>query len=559
MYQIDLHCKIACRFHKQLMSRSGRPGAFFCMLLLLVFSSVITAQAETNACLICHAYPASDFSPAHDFATSSCFSCHLGDQTASELPQAHDNLITKPGDLHKDRTICAACHPRQAGNVMNSLMNSGKGLVHKTRVALGEGENLQIETDLESLSDSPADSMVRKLCARCHLANASTHPIVDATQARGGGCSACHINRREEKRHPSLTVKIEDARCFGCHSRSGRISMNYVGLAEVDPDPAQSNTELLRLTDGRTVMQRANDIHHQAGMSCIDCHTSIGLMGGGDNSGFKHQAVDIQCSDCHQASAARVSRENWPDNHTEMQRYLKASSQSDRTVPLTRRYTTPLWNIEIHEDGSRLLHPKLGGPALPIPDYKTESHPNQAQHERLTCSACHTQWAPLCYGCHSTYDPASKQWDHLRQQETAGRWTETRWDVRAELPPLGVDGENKIRPVSPGMVMMVDHPDWEQTLFKRLFALSEPHTTGPSRSCESCHRNSSALGLGQGVLKKSESEWSFQPLRQILQDGLPADAWTSMDGKLKGQSSGDDIRPLNRQEIQTILNADIGQ
>ncbi|MEN8179517.1 MAG: hypothetical protein ABFS39_13000 [Pseudomonadota bacterium] len=536
---------------------SNRTGSFILRVLFLVFSSLVFAQVETNTCLSCHPYQASEFSPAHGFATSSCFSCHLGDQDASDLPQAHENLIAKPGDLHKDRTICAACHPRQAGNVLNSLMNSGKGLVQKTRQALGEGDHPEIEAGLESLGDSPADSMLRKLCARCHLAHASTHPVADATQARGGGCSACHINQREEKRHPHLTAKVEDARCFGCHSRSGRISLNYVGLAEADPDPAKSKVELLRLTDGRTVMQHANDIHHQAGMSCIDCHTSTGLMGGGDNSGFKHQAVDIECGDCHLASVTQASRDEWPDSYAEMQRYLEPNNQPDRKVPLTRRYGTPLWHIEIRDDGSRLLTPKLGGPALSIPDYKIKEHPNQEQHTRLTCSACHTQWAPLCYGCHSSYDPAGKQWDHLRRQETAGRWTEIRWDVRAELPPLGVDGQNQIRPVSPGMIMQVDHPAWESTLFKRLFALSEPHTSGPSRSCESCHRNSSALGLGQGNLSRKNGKWVFRPARKNLQDGLPADAWTSLDGRLKGESSGDHIRPFSKEEIQAILNAQI--
>ncbi len=529
------------------------------LLLVLAGTGTATSQTDANACLTCHDYQQDEFSPAHGFAHSSCVSCHLGDQKAKVLPQGHQNLIAKPGDLHADRTICAACHPRQAANVMNSLMNTGKGLVHKTRVALGEGEHPQIDKGLAALSDSPADSMLRKLCARCHLANVTQQPISDPTQARGGGCSACHINQREGKRHPRLTLKIEDARCFGCHSRSGRISMNYVGLAEADPDPTQTNAELLRLTDGRTVKQHANDVHHQAGMSCIDCHTSTGIMGGGDNSGYKHQAVDIECDDCHRKSVAQATQENWPLEHAKIKTYLQQVGQPDRTVPLTRRYGTPLWNIEIQADGSRLLHPKLGGPALSIPDYQVKQHPYMEQHKRLTCSACHTQWAPLCYGCHSSFDPAGKQWDHLRQQETPGRWTETRWDVRAELPPLGVDGNDKIRPVSPGMVMTVDHPDWEKSLFRRLFALSEPHTTGPSRSCASCHRNSNALGLGLGVLTRGENGWSFQPSKKLLQDGLPADAWTSMDGKLVGDSSGDDIRPLNQQEIQTILNADVSQ
>ena len=511
-------------------------------------------SAETNACVTCHPYPARDFSPAHDFAQRSCVSCHAGDPAALELPQAHASLIAKPGDLQQDRTICAACHPRQSANVMKGLMNTGQGLVRKTRRALGEEDHPDLQAELESLGDSPADSMLRKLCARCHLAHAAKQPPADVTQSRGGGCSACHINQREANRHPRLSTQIGDERCFGCHSRSGRISMNYVGLAEAD---GESPSQMLRLTDGRTVVRRASDVHHQAGMGCIDCHTSTGLMGGGNNSGYKHHAVDIECNDCHRPPVKVVAKGNWPAQYAELRRYLNDKDRSDERVPLTRRYATPLWNVAVRADGSRQLHPKLGGAPLSIPDYTLERHPYAKQHERLTCSACHTQWAPLCYGCHSSYDPSGSQVDHLLQQETPGHWKEIRWDVRSELPPLGMDGDNRIRPVSPGMIMQVDHPNWEQPLFQRLFALSEPHTTGPSRSCDSCHRNSSALGLGLGTLSKVDGTWNFRATRENLQDGLPADAWTSMDGKLRGGTSGDNVRPFDTAEILRILNARI--
>jgi hypothetical protein len=510
-----------------------------------------------NACLTCHPYQADDFSSAHGFAQASCISCHAGDQETDELPRAHQGLIAKPGDLREDRAICANCHPRQAKNVTSSLMNTARGLVVKTRRALGEEAATSNRDDIETLADSPADSMLRKLCASCHLSHRSELPVADATQARGGGCSACHINRREQDRHPRLSAQVEDARCFGCHSRSGRVSLNYVGLAEADPDPALPETKLLQLTDGRTLVTKANDIHHQAGMSCIDCHTSTGVMGGGDNSGFKHQAVDIQCVDCHAPAIRWAGEENWPAGFPQMQRYLHSEKLSGRRVPLSLRYGTPLWHVEILDDGGRLLHPKLGGTALPIPDYASAQHPYARQHARLTCSACHSQWAPQCYGCHSQYDPEASQWDHLAQRKTLGRWRETRWDVRAELPPLGVDEHDRIRPVTPGMILSVTHPAWDQALFKRLFAPSEPHTTGKARSCESCHRDSTALGLGQGELSKQEGHWSFQPTKKRLQDRLPADAWTSLDGMLKGGSTDGKLRPFNVMEIRRILNADL--
>jgi hypothetical protein len=76
------------------------------------------------------------------------------------------------------------------------------------------------------------------------------------------------------------------------------------------------------------------------------------------------------------------------------------------------------------------------------------------------------------------------------QRETPGRWNEQRWDVRSGLPPLGITAENTIRPFVPGMIMTIKHPDWEGQKFKRLFASTEPHTTGKSRLKQSNSGNS---------------------------------------------------------------------
>ncbi len=517
----------------------------------------MSADDLPNACIGCHPYQAEDFSPLHPFAYVACTSCHAGNGATQELPAAHVDLVARPGDLRQEPDVCASCHPRQAANVSNSLMNTAQGLVRKTRVALGEGAHPRIDAGLASLGGSPADSMLRKLCASCHLSHPADRSETDVTLLRGGGCSACHLQQREGKRHPRLSAQVGDGRCFGCHSRSGRISLNYVGLAETEPDTEQVSANVLWLTDSRSVRRVAADIHHQAGMSCIDCHTSTGIMGGGGNTGFKQQAVDIQCLDCHAPPIRRVSLHDWPTEYAELRRYLAAQDLSTRQVPLTQRQGTPLWHIEIRPDGGRILHPKQGGTPLPIPDYREAEHPYAGEHRRLECSACHSQWAPQCYGCHSQYDPAGSQWDHRLQRETPGRWHETRWDVRAQLPSLGVDAQNRIRPVTPGMIMRIEHPAWDKPLFKRLFALSEPHTTGAARSCASCHRSSMALALGEGVLHNRDGEWIFQPHNQLLQDGLPADAWTSLDGTLKGQAADGTSRPFSTAEMLRILNVDL--
>ena len=90
--------------------------------------------------------------------------------------------------------------------------------------------------------------------------------------------------------------------------------------------------------------------------------------------------------------------------------------------------------------------------------------------------------------------------------------------------------------------MTVEHPDWEAPKFVRRFAPLSPHTSGTSRSCESCHRSDKALGLGTG---------------DALHDGLPADAWTNRDNSLGGQAPMPGQRPFTAAEMRAIREADI--
>lgn len=99
-----------------------------------------------------------------------------------------------------------------------------------------------------------------------------------------------------DEAHPALTARVSDARCFGCHSRSGRISLSYAGLAEVDGSTEPDAKAGLRLPDGRPIARLPADVHYLAGMSCIDCHTSIGLMGDAGEALFKAAKQPLQDS-----------------------------------------------------------------------------------------------------------------------------------------------------------------------------------------------------------------------------------------------------------------------
>ena len=201
----------------------------------------------------------------------------------------------------------------------------------------------------------------------------------------------------------------------------------------------------------------------------------------------------------------------------------------------------------------------------PVPEHKMactdchEPHAEDTHHARLECSACHSQWAPQCFGCHMEYDEEGEQWDHIDRKVTAGRWSDRRWDIRNTLPALGVNANGRIEAFVPGMIMTIAHPSWDEEKFVRVFAPLSPHTTGPSRSCASCHRSSEALGLGRGELELVDGELRFTPAGEHLRDGLPADAWTNIENTLGGRSPVSGQRPFNAAEMKKILSAEIQQ
>jgi hypothetical protein len=470
-----------------------------------------------GGCLACHAPMAEGLGPHGEVP---CRDCHAGDGAAVTAEAGHEGLIRFPGDLSNADRSCGGCHGDWVAAVRGSLMATAAGVVDTTRRVFGEAPR---PGGVADLAHSPADSLLRKLCVRCHLGQPRRRPGLDLDQ-RGGGCLACHLTAYPQGMHPRLSARIDDGRCFGCHARSSRVALSYAGLAEVDAGSADG---VARLPDGRLVQRLAADVHHRAGMSCIDCHTARGLKGG---EGARHarEAVDIACADCHR---------------------VEAGGPGEGAVT---RSGTRLTHLERRGDGW-LLHPKVNGGVLRVPPMKAASHPLAAEHARLTCDACHSRWAPQCYGCHIRYAPGGRQWDHLAERATPGRWRERRWAAGAGLPALGVDPRGRIAPFVPGMILSVDHPDLEQTGLRRLFAPIAPHTVGASRSCRSCHCDPAALGLGRGRFEGVGAERRFVPSAPLRADGLPEDAWVGPD--MQGEATLPGARPLSAETVARVLAA----
>jgi hypothetical protein len=452
----------------------------FLATALLTTVATSADQPSHNACIGCHEDRLTGFGPGHAFAAENCSACHAGNAAATDLEAAHAGMRAFPGNLDDAGKACGQCHANRVESVAESLMHTARGMVHTTRKLIDGDPGPAHTQNLQSLGHSVADSMLRKQCAGCHIGQPKTVHAVDVTRGRGGGCLACHIASHPEGAHPTLSADVSDARCFGCHSRSGRISLSYAGLAEADESG-------LRLADGRTVVRMPADVHYAAGLRCTACHDADDVMGSAGDATHQRAAVSAACTDCH------------------------------------------------------------------------EPHADDPRHARLTCSACHSQWAPQCFGCHMEYDAHGEQWDHVERKVTAGSWSDRRWDVRNALPALGVNADGQIEPFVPGMVMTVLHPAWDEEKFIRVFAPLSPHTTGEARSCESCHRSSEALGLGEGELRIADGVLHFIPAHERRRDGLPADAWTDIGNTLGGRTPLPGQRPFTAREMKKIFSADIQQ
>ncbi len=520
--------------------------------MLTVWLSLQTHAVEK--CMQCH-QEEPRFSPFHDPRQTGCVICHQGNPDSSHEKTAHQGMEAFPGNMKTSAKSCGQsnCHETLVPLVENSIMHTLDGMISGTRNIFGESQKAHQEKNTslhQRLSEEGADSYLRKLCVSCHLGSERQHHQ-QSLRDRGGGCVACHLITypaktsagQIKKIHPQLSVRIHNDRCFGCHSRSGRISLNYVGLAESEQLDIARIEDFGYLPDKRLVERKPPDIHSKAGMACIDCHTANGLMGTGKRAAWMREQLDVQCTDCHRlplhkkAVATLTKREAIYASLYPGQYHVSAAGE----VVATEKLQSPLFHIQ--EKGGRYwLQKKLSRQKLEIPMMRAGEHHAQEGHDRLSCESCHSGWAPQCYGCHISHDPEKTQWDHLLRKKTKGKWLETRWHVKSGLPALGVTASNKITPFVPGMNLILEKDKEAAPIKHEVYAQTSPHTiTQKGRSCKSCHQSDLALGL--------ITEWVSAPKNPAWKTPV---GWIEKDAMQPGKALQPGARSFNRQEIRRI-------
>jgi hypothetical protein len=541
--------------------------------IFLIFFNLNLSAKKPDNCLLCHKNT-SKIDNFHPYETFGCYSCHGGDKDATTKEKAHKNIILNPARLEHTSLFCGKCHSKIIKRVKNSMMNSMHGVYDVLRYQFKETKNIKITNGIQAIKGTPlrrqslAESHFRKLCAACHINQ--DEKIFKNYAPRGGGCVDCHREKlridngelRIDKKflHPKFTTKISSKNCLKCHNRSNRIGLSYFGKYESESygTPYKHGDFTHKIEKNRYYYKLKADIHHaKAGLDCIDCHTEVGVMGDGKVHKHMEGAIDISCKDCHKPKFANSSKYALPS----MLSVINGNVPIGKKVALTKRKKTPVYNLQKDKKGIKFYR-KRDGKSFKLTLMSDKAYHTLSMHKRLDCSACHSSWAPSCYGCHEVYLDKGKQFDWVARKVTKGQWQEFRSFLRWESPSLGIGYNKKIMPFAPGcQVIATIFKDKKVKKFHSMaMAGWDPHTTQKkSRSCEDCHFNPATLGLGRGIFDIKKGKIVFEPFYDSKKSGqpfsYPIDAFVSKDGREFQSTSRKNARSFNQKEIKKIVNA----
>ncbi len=380
---------------------------------------------------------------------------------------------------------------------------------------------------------------VRKSCLQCHLwseGRAVRGRLGQDGDYRSDGCAACHVTYADsgltqtddptigklEPGHPIrhvLTSKIPTETCTRCHYGDASIGLHFRGLAQLVPGmpagPEVPNTTDSRLNGAfylRDPEQRPADIHHAAGLACIDCHTVSDVMGDGNIYGEMEHAVEIECTTCH-GTLERLS-----DGTTSRGRALPQLVRRGERVFMRSKLSG---RVHIVKQTQHVVDPAH-------PHYNPRAAAAMTNdHDGLECYGCHNAWNVNFFGFHFDRNESFTQLDMLSGERTAGRVT-TLEKVFATFDSLtlGRNSEGMIAPYLVGFSTFTTVRDAEgktiidQRMPETAAGLSgmtmvahQMHTVRPAaRSCVECHRSSAAWGLGTD---------SFALTRQLVLSTAP--------------------------------------
>ena len=560
--------------------------------IIIIFSLIIflsgelpdvsTSDVQADGCLQCHQGIESIGEKHEDL---DCVDCHRGDPESSTKENAHTGLFKNPGDLIIVEKTCGECHEDIVDKVKKSLHATMAGVISGSRYLWAAQKEKNALYAIKKIEDKdgdvpeecgavkslqplphfknskqPIDDYLRNQCLRCHIWTKGAQRTGDY---RSSGCSACHVIYsddglshsgdkaipKSEPGHPiqhEITLKIPSYQCVHCHNRGGRTGVSFLGMMESDGygTPYGTDGKKQDKLHGKYYNYLQKDIHFEKGIHCIDCHTINDIHGDGNIYSKREQAVEIECTDCHgdieKYSTLETSRGN------------------------------PMDNL-VKQNADVILISKIDGKLHNAPQVRALAERNslpiamqiKGHVDKLECYSCHSKWAPQCYGCHAKMDLRKRGYDWVDESEDATyEWEESRSYLRWETPVLGINSEGKVSPFVPGCQAIFSQigKDGKVLELNKVFITADghsgiahnplqPHTVSRKpRTCENCHDEPKALGLGSGhyISEFNGIDIPFE-LERIVDE---------LGNQIQG-TSHTGARPFNKEEIEKIRRVNV--
>ncbi len=304
------------------------------------------------------------------------------------------------------------------------------------------------------------DQLLAKTCIGCHLSSFGAGEAPGTH--RSSGCTGCHMPYAEDGlsrssdpwvdkqaaghpvRHSISTAPPTEA-CVACHHDGAQIGLSFQGMrapadaAHESPFTGRLERALYGWPAGALVVDEDTrndwdetppDLHFEAGMSCIDCHTQAELHGDGHLQSRAACVVRTTCEDCHGTVAERART-------SALRPGLRV--ESERVVLTTR------------VDGRELVVPQLAEAAV-------AAHAGHVGE--VGCVTCHAGWMPSCYGCHVTVDLSEGQAYLTTGAQVPGAIRAERGPVRTHDMVLMRDQNGFIMPSLPAERLVVTLSEW---------------------------------------------------------------------------------------------------
>jgi hypothetical protein len=400
-----------------------------------------------------------------------------------------------PGDLRVVDSTCGVCHANAVASVRNSTMahTSGEITVARYRGGLQEephgvvgaaeiydpnpdADNACGVAELALFNPAPLGSGVPgvaeaqeqymvKSCMRCHLNDFGENRFPG--DFRSSGCTACHMNYANDglsksadpfvnkytvphpTTHQLVTAPTVD-QCTHCHYRGGRIGISYQGYREsagagLNPKRPIVLGQALHGHDANYYLveeeaesgfdETPPDLHWEAGMHCVDCHTKKDIHGDGHIYADTQCAVSTRCEDCHgtvrETASLDPERPNITEREGELYLLTKVTGKELR-IPQTKSSVTS-------------GHPDFN----PAAEQSMGVHDGFSHTDTMECYTCHAGWQPSCYGCHVDLNLSESKAYQTTGEVTAGRPTGRRRWVSLNDMVLIRNSEGKMAPSMP--------------------------------------------------------------------------------------------------------------